>query len=356
MLRLRWRYLGTRMSLNLGYPDTPENRLAAQQVATQIQLDIRANNFDPTLKRYRGEVQGINESMGELLEQFIAFKARRIDSQSLRKYRAVKNHLVRMGEGNRLLSTVSESVVWRVFDNLKQTSNDHTAKAYLVLLGGAWNWRYGSGHPNPWRSVVSEIRVAPKRPPAPFSIDEIQRILATMRSHRTWSHYHDFVAFQFCTGCRTGETIALQWQHLSHDFSVAWIGESYDGHRRKSTKTRRAREVVLVPNLQRLLRERFLKTNPNPEDLVFATPRGCYICSTNFRTHIWVPLLRAANVPYRKPYNTRHTATSHALANGGSPTDVAHQIGNSPQIIYDHYAGAIGKSSLVDFLDAIKLD
>ncbi|MEL6139749.1 MAG: DUF3596 domain-containing protein [Cyanobacteria bacterium J06628_6] len=54
-LQLRFRYRGKRRYLSLGLPDSPTNRIVAQQTASQIQLDIISDNFDDTLDKYKPE-------------------------------------------------------------------------------------------------------------------------------------------------------------------------------------------------------------------------------------------------------------------------------------------------------------
>ena len=57
----------------------------------------------------------------------------------------------------------------------------------------------------------------------------------------------DFVAVLFGVGCRFGEAAGLKWKHLGAGFSRVWLGESISRGHPKSTKTGRARTVVLSP-------------------------------------------------------------------------------------------------------------
>jgi integrase len=42
---------------------------------------------------------------------------------------------------------------------------------------------------------------------------------------------------------------------------------------------------------------------------------------------------------YRRPYQCRHTFISLCLEGGVDAKDVARWVGNSPEVIYRHYAG-----------------
>lgn len=59
----------------------------------------------------------------------------------------------------------------------------------------------------------------------------------------------------------------------------------------------------------------------------------------NFRKRCWRDLLLGCEIAYRNPYQMRHTFITLALRAGMPVTDVAALVGNSPAIIYKHYAG-----------------
>lgn len=67
-IRLRWRILGKRYSLNLSKWDEL-NLLQAKKLALQIEQDIILNNFDVTLDRYKQkekkEAPVVNKSIVE---------------------------------------------------------------------------------------------------------------------------------------------------------------------------------------------------------------------------------------------------------------------------------------------------
>lgn len=335
------------MSMSPGLEDTPQARLLAEQIARQIQLDIISGHFDPTLSRYRDAEDRL--SLGDLLDRFIALKERSRDPRTLEKYVALAKHIRNFGQGDRLISDVNQRVAETISRKLALTLAPRTVKEHMVNLAAAWDWGVPAATSNPFREIAEEIRLAPIQPLKPFSKQEIQKILAVLRSHPRWHIYHDFVAFLVCTGCRTGEAVALRWVHFSDDFRTAWIGESWDSKTRKPTKTRRSRDVSIVDGLRSLLVAR--SANREHPDLVFPSAAGTYIDARNFRKRVWVPLLRQAGVPYRKPYNLRRTSVSHALAAGNSPVDVAAQVGNHPRVLYENYAGAIAKPKMVDFVE-----
>lgn len=161
---------------------------------------------------------------------------------------------------------------------------------------------------------MSRIKPAPKQKVKPFTSKEVQAILMAFKADRYYHPYADFVAFLFGTGCRFGEAAALKWKHIADDFSAIWIGESVSRGVRKTTKTGKDRIVTLTPKVAIMPKER-KPIECNPENLVFPSPSGQPINDHTFRRRAWKTILTKLGIDYRRPYSTRHTAISHALAN-----------------------------------------
>jgi len=92
-----------------------------------------------------------------------------------------------------------------------------------------------------------------------------------------------------------------------------------------------------------------LDRRPDPfdsDDLVFKTRQGNAIDDHNFRNRAWATILKRLNIPYRKPYNTRHTAISHSIKQL-PPTAVAEMTGHDVKTLYQHYAGSVESSPVM---------
>lgn len=129
----------------------------------------------------------------------------------------------------------------------------------------------------------------------------------------------------------------MQWKHIADDFKTVWIGESVSRGTRKTTKTGKARTVNLTPKISAMLRERKSEDSKS-EDLVFPAPTGIPINDHTFRRRAWKTILTKAEISYRKPYATRHTAISQALANGANPLAVAEETGHDAETLFKWYA------------------
>lgn len=126
----------------------------------------------------------------------------------------------------------------------------------------------------------------------------------------------------------------------------------------RPTKTKTARTVPLTPSVVAMLKARAENCQRESNELVFDTPTGLPIDLHSFRARAWTQVLKNVGVTYRRPYATRHTAISHALASGANYINVAKTTGHNPQVMHTHYANSIDKNSvLVDFgscaIDAI---
>lgn len=185
----------------------------------------------------------------------------------------------------------------------------------------------------------------------PFSPSERDAILQAISAntfcnkHSGFKHsfYRPFLEFLFMTGCRPSEAIALQWKHISHDlrsvnFEQAVIETGRGRVVREGLKTQERRRFPCNGKVQSILQAIKLE-NPDPEAFVFPGYTGKLLDTKSFRKSVWKPVLKGLDIEYRKPYQTRHTFITLALENGLDAKDVSRLVGNSPDIIYRHYAG-----------------
>ncbi|NET36549.1 MAG: tyrosine-type recombinase/integrase [Cyanothece sp. SIO1E1] len=350
-LRLRFSYAGKRHALAVGLPDSSVNRIVAQQKAAQIELDIISGNFDPTLKKYKPpKISASQAKASQVVGMFEKFtrvqaKAKKLEDGSLRRYSAVLSNLKRFFPAQPA-DRVDSALAEKFLEDLRNRVCERTVHDYLTLVNSCWKWAEETLPDNPWPLLLEQVKPAPKQKVKPFTAEEVQMILEGFKTDRYYQHYTDFVAFLFGTGCRFGESVALQWKHLADDFSTVWIGDSVSRGVRKTTKTGKDRTVMLTGKMAKMLIDR-RPSQWESDDLVFPAPRGKTITDQSFRRRAWKKVLEKLEIEYRKPYSTRHTAISHALANGANPLEVAEQTGHDPQILFKHYASVIQRSAVM---------
>jgi integrase len=198
--------------------------------ADEIERDIAYGQFDPTLVKYKPEIESRHSpKVTELFEKFIAAKSKEVYEQSLIKYHATLGYLkqffreqqartVTLDKADKFREWLSE----RILPNTKRPMTTGTLKERITLVSACWDWAVEENliDKNPWKKIVKGIKPGKTPPPKPFTVDEIKAIIAGFRSDRYYSFYADYVEFMLGTGCRPGEAIALRWKHINDDCSL----------------------------------------------------------------------------------------------------------------------------------------
>jgi integrase len=160
---------------------------------------------------------------------------------------------------------------------------------------------------------------------APFSFDEVQRILNSVRVD-----YLQYFTVRFFTGMRTGEVDGLKWKHVDFERRQILIRETLVcGEMEDDAKTELSiRDIYMSDIVYQALKIQFEAT-ATISKFVFCNMEGNSINLNNFTKRVWAPLLRHLNLDYRKPYMMRHTAATLWLASGENPEWIAKQLGHS---------------------------
>ena len=175
-----------------------------------------------------------------------------------------------------------------------------------------------------------------------FTASERDLIITAFRESSYYNCYSDFVEFLFFTGCRPSEAIALEWKHIfkkSIIFEQA-ATESIAGIAIKpGLKTQSRRQFPVNSQVATIL-SRLENKNSEKNGYLFPSSKGSLIDFHNFRNRAWKMVLKNLDIPYRKPYATRHTFITLCLEAGIDAKDIAQWVGNSSEMIYKHYAGS----------------
>lgn len=176
--------------------------------------------------------------------------------------------------------------------------------------------------------------------PDPFDLGEVHAILGHLRQHRP-EQILNFVQFQFFTGLRTSEGIALRWADI--DFRKREIlvdGTNVYDEESDTTKTYESRIVKLTkPALEALERQRS-HTQLAGEHVFHDPKKGepwAYAKITDVRS-FWSSTLKKLGIRYRRPYNMRHTYATIGLMSGAKPGFMAAQLGHSLRMFFTVYA------------------
>lgn len=342
-LRLEWIYQGQKRALYPGLADTKSNRIKAREIALQVEADIECGLYDASLSKYKKNVESLPAlSSTELLDLWLQSKRSSwdIDTFKIRSY--LKSYLsAYFGDKKDSLTQDDVKGFYQWLDSKKLASD--TFNRRLDTFETAWEWLLENKYviDNPWRNLPRH-RVPKVSKSKPFSKIEIAKIIEAFKFHKFYNNYVPFVKFLFGTGCRIGEAIGIRWQDIDLDSGKITIAEQITSRQRKAAKAGSSREFYLSTNT-RVLLEELKAIAVADQDLIFSTVTGKPIDARNFRERAWTAVLDAADVSYRKPSNTRHTFCSHALEGGMNPITVASITGHDPRVLFDRYAGLIGK-------------
>jgi integrase len=226
----------------------------------------------------------------------------------------------------------------------------NAAKRLIVQLNACCKWGMKSGliTENPFVDMASEIKL-PKNQRGeenditPFTREERDLIIEAFAKHSHYRYYTAYVQFCFFTGCRPSEAIGLQWKHIDFDNSVVKFrqavvfGEGYQPTLKDGLKTQEKRDFPINNQLREILTAH-KSESAKPNDFVFPAKEGGFIRVNNFANVAWRKVLESCGIEYRKPYQTRHSFITLCLDAHIEVKDVAKWVGNSPEIIYRHYA------------------
>jgi integrase len=168
----------------------------------------------------------------------------------------------------------------------------------------------------------------------PFSLDQVQKILATVRVD-----WRDYFTTRFLTGMRTGEAHGLKWKYVDFEHRLILIRETFVLGEDDETKTEGSmRDIQMSQPVFEALKRQFEATG-KLSVYVFCNREGQPIDNKNFSDRVWYPLLRHLGLAKRRPYQMRHTAATLWLASGEAPEWIARQLGHSnAQMLFSVYS------------------
>lgn len=347
-------YQGVRCREYSTLDDTPANRRRMEKAMARIEAEIATGQFDysamfpgsPRARQFSEAVPGKGSARGGRLEPFEGF-ARQWQRERALEWREsyqqgvesiLTIHLI-PAFGDLPLDCVDRAAIMDFRRRLAEpTERKGRRRAVLspatinrivgilrMILAEA-SLRFGIDNP-----CLEIKRLKLQRTEIePFTLEEMRRILSAVRAD-----YRPYLTFRFLTGLRSAEANGLKWKYVDFERSEVLIRETCIRGRTEYTKTDGSQRELQVsgPALEALLAMRPEGYDQDPkrfaEQYVFATRSGNAIDNTNFVYRVWKPLLEAVGLPYRRPYQMRHTCATLWLAAGESPEWIARQLGHT---------------------------
>lgn len=188
------------------------------------------------------------------------------------------------------------------------------------------------------RNPVASFRF-PKRPQSDEEVVVIPRtempflMAGLTRKNRRPAKWHLVAEWMHQTGMRTGEAFAVQWADIRDGQVLVHQNMTLTHGLKDSTKTNRKRWVPLNPLVEGILEE-----TPRTSDFVFPWNRNAF--QSFFAQRVQLLVAQCAISRNYRPYDLRHTAISGWLEAGIPIAKVASWAGNSPEVIWKHYANS----------------
>lgn len=203
-----------------------------------------------------------------------------------------------------------------------------------------------------------------------FTIDEQKKFLSSIKDNRLYCLY----AFDFATGLRMGELLALTWNDIDIDRGVANINKSLREDLNPLTnkyefmiltpKNGKSRNVSLPTKLLDIIKQHKAIQDDEKEkarqlyedkNLIFATEFGNYIGPGNLRKS-YARLLKSANVEFKKFHSIRHTYATRLFEKDIDIKIISELMGHSNvNITWNTYIHVIesvkGRIDIVDVLN-----
>lgn len=188
------------------------------------------------------------------------------------------------------------------------------------------------------RNPVANFRM-PKAPQRDHEIvmiprDEIPILMAALEARRGGNgpRWALFAEWMLQTGMRTGEVRALKWGDLDGNRAKVHSNFTLTHGLKASTKTNKSRWVPINGKAAEVLGQLDRTT-----DYLFPWNRSSF---QDFFRQRADQLLAAGLVTGRyRPYDLRHVAISRWLEAGIPVAQAAKWAGNTPEVIWKHYAG-----------------
>lgn len=335
--------------------ESKRDRQLVAAIATRIENDVLAGHFDLSLEKYRhrssAEVPLTKERRKlkwlDIWDKWV-FSLGLPNATASDHYACVRAMLVRAN------NPLFDNIEWLQISELAAS----TFNRRLSMLRSCFLWAVEEGFiksaDNPLKKIRSRTATENERQrsdkkKAPLSDAEIKKILDYV--DQVYPTYAPFVRFLIFSGVRTGEAVGLTWDCVDLDKRLIFIRQSVSRQRgkyEKICKTPKTKESVRTLKMSDRIFDLFNSIIAEKScGLIFKSPKGQIIDHGNFRTQCWKPTLLTLNIPYRKPYVTRHTLLSQALESGLSVPQVAQIAGHRDgKMILQNYGHVINQPRL----------
>ncbi|KRI14527.1 DUF3596 domain-containing protein [Acinetobacter pittii] len=340
-----FRYMGIRCRETTNLEDNAYNRRILKKRLEQLEAEITLGTFEyekyfPKSKRVddfkeKRSQQIAVQTRVPLFKEFteVWFKQKQVEWRTSYQQKVsivIKNYLI-PAFGNQVLSKIKKSDLLnfraslaKVTHGKDQTSlkasriNQIMTPLRMILNDAAERYEFESPYKNINNLKESKIEVAP------FSLEEVHKILTTVRED-----FRPYYTIRFFTGMRTSEIDGLQWKNIDLQRREIHIREALVNGVLGGTKTYGSDRTIQMNDrvYQAFMQQKSL--NNGKSEFVFCNRDGGPLDYRLVNKRVWHPILRFLGLKSRRAYQTRHTAATLWLSAGENPEWIARQLGHS---------------------------
>jgi len=322
-------YQGIRCRETIKLPPTKANLLFASHKRAAILHEIALGKFNyaehfPKSRHASTLGQLTNKTIGDALEDFLRNTKRKYEASTLRGYKsAIYHHLIpSFGKTPICKLTTNDIKEWINSLLISGKRINNVLIPLRIVLSDAYFDGLIDSNP------ADRIKNVPHRYPEPMPCtkDEMRMILENCDPQS-----RNLLQFAFWSGLRTSELIALEWSDIDYAKGVIRVTRASVKRIIKQPKTHAGKRDVMILPLAHEALERQKAFTLSLGGRVFHNPRTNtpWEIDNQIRSTSWLPAITAAGVPYRCPYQTRHTYASMLLSAGENPFWVAQQMGHA---------------------------
>ena len=295
----------------------------ARAMAGRELVAIRAGEADP-LERRRKAVAA--PTVAELIERFLTVEAPariergRMAPRTLYEYRKQCAAYIGPAIGNRRVADVKRGDVEHLVSRLPGVTGNRVLAlvSRLFTLAERWEWR--GQHDNPARGIERSIETARDRVLAPSEIQALGAEFAAIENPFTVAA----LRFLVLTGWRTGEALALRWEHVAFETAEIILPATKTG---KDRRTVGGAALEVLAGLPRV--------NGNP--FAFAGEREAAISYKTLRSAFQKVCARAGLADVRL-HDLRRTLATNAAASGLNLIGLRDLLGHKTTAMAERYA------------------
>lgn len=322
-------YQGKRHRETIKLPPTKANLLFAERKRASALHAIALNNFNyaehfPESRHAATLGKFTKKTVGEALKDFLRNTKRKYEASTLRGYTsAIYYHLIpAFGDVPLRKLTTMDIKDWISGLEISAKRINNVLIPLRIVMHDAYMDGLIENNPT---NRVKNLKIQ-RHEPHPFSPNEMRLLLENCPPQT-----RNLFQFAFWSGLRTSELLALEWGDIDWEKNVIRVSRAIVRRITKQPKTQAGiREVLILPYAREAL-ARQKEYSFASGGRIFLNPHTNkpWTTDTQLRECGWLPAIKAAKIPYRNPYQTRHTYASTLLSAGENPMWVAQQMGHA---------------------------